>query len=42
MIKPIEPDYILVRIKEILQENQQPKRRREITRMISGFDGRIK
>jgi len=34
MIKPIEPDYILVRIKEILQENQQPKRRRELTRMI--------
>ena len=34
MTKPIEPDYILVRVKEILQESQQPKRRREITHMI--------
>jgi len=34
MVKPLDPEYILVRTGEILLETQQPQRRREITRMI--------
>ena len=34
LLKPLDPAYILVRTKDILQETQQPARKREITRMI--------
>ena len=37
LLKPLDPAYILVRTKEILQETQQPARRREITRMMQGL-----
>jgi DNA-binding NtrC family response regulator len=35
LLKPIDPEQILVRIREVLEEQSQPKRRREIAGQIS-------
>ncbi len=37
MVKPIEPEYILRRVREILGESQQPLRKREIVSEIQGL-----
>jgi len=37
LLKPIDPDHILVRTQEILAEQGQPKRRREITSQIQAL-----
>ncbi len=41
ILKPIEPEYILLRLKEVLQENQQPQRRRELVRKIQDLMGEL-
>ncbi len=41
LLKPIDPEAILARVKKILDEQKQPKRRREITTQIQALLSRI-